>query len=172
VYVAEHNDRRRSSIAQIPHVVRAESPDHNGAVDAMLGDVAEVMQVRRSTADFRVRDHPTILVIARDIERLTEPATAALSHLLAQGADVGINVVAAAQRPDGLDDILRACNHVVVGALTNPDHYDELGIERSPAVERHLGRAQLSDGTLVQLAELDAPLDNVIAALAAMRETD
>ncbi len=172
VYVAEHNDRRRSSIAEIPHVVRAESPDHDGAVEAMLGDVADVMHVRRGNADFRVHDHPAVLVIARDVERLTEPAVAVLNHLLAQGADVGINVVAAAQRPDGLDDMLGACDHVVVGALTNPDHYGDLGIERSPAVERHVGRAQRLDGTLIQLAELDAPLDNVLAALATTMETD
>ena len=71
-----------------------------------------------------------------------------------------------------LDDILQACDHVVVGALTNPDHYDELGIERSAAVEGHGGRAQLPDGMLVQLAELGAPFDDVLAALATMPEAD
>jgi hypothetical protein len=170
VYVAEHNDRRRTAIAAIPHVVRTESPDHAGAVEAMLSEVAEAMHRRRSTADFRVHDHPSILVIARDVERLTKPAAAALTHLLAEGATVGINVAGGAQRPDGLNEMIRSCPHLVVGALTNPDHYAELRLERSTAVEGHPGRAQLSDATLVQLAEFDASFDSVLTTLISKRQ--
>ncbi len=186
VIVIEQNDRRRAAMDAVPHVARAVSPDHDGAVEAALADVARVMHERSSSGDFRIHDHPAVLVIARDIERLTDPALAALTHLFAEGAGVGVNVVASATRPDGIEAAITAARRMVVGSLSDTDHYALLHVQRSSGVERNVGRAQLVESTmadqpisadpnptvrLVQLAELDAPLDSVLDALVAiMRE--
>jgi hypothetical protein len=184
VIAIEQNDRRRAAMAALRHVSQVVSPDHEGAVEAVLADVAQVMYERSTQADFRLHDHPTILVLARDIERLSEPALAALTHLLADGAEVGVNVVASGARPDGIETTIAVARRVVVGALSDSDDYARLHVEQSASVEHNVGRAQMVESSgpvgggmsrtveLVQLAELDAPLDSVLNALAAIMEAD
>ncbi len=172
IYAIEHNDRRRGSIASIPHVVRAESPDHDGAVEAMLDDVMAIMHHRSRDGDFKMYDHPAVLIVARDVERLSAHASATLGHILADGGRIGVNAVVAATRPETIDPLLKTCNHIVVGALNEAHQYAGLGVARVAAIERTVGRAQLMDGTQVQLAELDAPLDSVVNALVSMIEVE
>ena len=182
IIVLEQNDRRRAAVATVSHVSQVASPDHEGAVEAVLADVARAIQERAALADFRLHDHPTILVLARDIERLTEQALATLTQVLADGAEVGVNVVASSARPDGIEAAVGVARTIVVGSLSETKHYAQLHLERSANVDRHVGRAQIikSPGALggdltrtvglVQLADLDAPLDSVLDALAAIVE--
>lgn len=172
MYVIEHNDLRRAAIDDVPHVAGTASPAHAGAVETLLGTVAEEMHRRTGAAAFRVHDHPTLLVLARDTDRLTAPAAAALLHLLAEGTAVGIHVVATTHRTDSAQALATACPNIIVGSLTDPAHYAMLGVQRSPSVERHVGRVQLHDATMIQLAELDAPLDTVLSALATLTEVE
>lgn len=184
VIAIDQNDRRRTAIAALRHVSQVVSPDHDGAVEAVIADVAQVMHERANHVDFRLHDHPTILVLARDIERLTEPTLTALTDLFAHGAEVGVNVVASGVRPDGIEAIIAVARRIVVGALSDSDHYARLHVERSAIVERNVGRAQMVESSgpvggdmsrtveLMQLAELGKPLDSVLNAMVAMMEDD
>jgi|GEM_PF-1660322 len=171
--------QRRAAIAGVAHVTGTASADEVGAVESLLVDVATTMHERSGTQDFRLLDHPTILVLIRDFEDMSDPAIAAISHLFADGARVGINIVGAAVSPDRISAVATAALTLVVGALSDPDHYAQLGVERSAEVERHAGRAQIIDRSardaddaddgdgaqkarLVQLVELGAPFEQAL----------
>ena len=83
--------------------------------------------------------------------------------------------MASATRPDGIEAIIAATDHIVVGALSDPDQAAVFGLERSATVESHPGRAQIVDTSgvhMVQVAELDAPLDAVLRTLVALTEDE
>lgn len=172
IYAVDHNERRCRALRRLEHVAESASPEHAGATESMLEAVAQTMHERSHQLGFDPQENPGIVVTVRDLDRLTAQARAALKHLLVDGTAVGINVVAAATRPDAADELVALAQHLAVGALNESDAYASLGIDADTAASIELVRGRvLAGGDLVQLAELDVSLDEAVDAVGSSRAT-
>jgi S-DNA-T family DNA segregation ATPase FtsK/SpoIIIE len=167
LYVIDHSDSRRRSVAPNAHVGGAVSPDREADVEALLALLQDELQQRSGGGSPRPSDIPTLLLIVRDIDRLDHHSLAAIQSLLTGGSQVGIHVFATATRYTDIADVVSAFPVVIVGELTDTDDYVPLGVEEPAALVRHPGRCiSVPDQRLLQLGASSAPLESVLRGIA------
>lgn len=151
LYAIEQNDARRASLARVAHVGAAVAPDHADSetmLHMLLGELD-----RRQRASVRPVDVPAIVLLARNVERLSPAAIDNIRVLVTGGAQVGIFVAATASRLTTLSDFVADFDHLIVGGLTDDADYARFGIDDASSLHRHPGRCvQVPTQRLVQLA--------------------